>query len=386
MTTDPSDPSRPDAGRPPGYGSPPGYDPRATYGPPPGYAAPPGYGPPPGYGSPPGYDPRATYGPPPGYAAPPGYDPRPALTVADTKRYKGQIPYLGVEPPPSRPIGLALQIVSGITALVLVARAMAYLQRAGLDAQLTAAPNASLSNQLRANTTLLTGVDRVALALLIATAGVSIAWNLKRRPKDLRTRAGEAYVESPLSWAWPPQYRVPHVLLIGAAFFAQVQGGITRSTPVSSLPGLRGWSALAAALFALYFAGCIPMVAVARAEHARRVAWSGPYREQPAMVPYFPAVAGSMTYGTSSSSTSSESEGFLWWLRTAGLITMLLVGSMFAIIGTADVMAGKTASLPFALVGAALDAVAIGVLVRRYRRKQAVSTGTAVPAGGTPWG
>jgi multisubunit Na+/H+ antiporter MnhB subunit len=294
-----------------------------------------------------------------------------ALTVADSKAARLDIPYLGPVPPGSRPMGRATQLAWIVGAVTLLGRAVLYAQREGLDQQLVRGETASLAAQISSNQSSLDVVNVIVLAGALAACVLSYGWQMRRRPRRVRVQAGEAWVESPMSWITPLWYRVLIGGLVGVSVVLSSGSTPTRTTRTVDLAGLRHQAMISSILFAVAWAAGALSPWFADRAFDRRLAASGPARENPGAVPFFPYVGRGAWNGEPS---VGEPSGLGWMFRTFGLV-MATILSVFFLIGSISDLAGPHpepgVDLLFLAVGAAGMVLVVWAFRRRWQRRAA---------------
>lgn len=197
------------------------------------------------------------------------------------------IPYLGPEPPQSRPLGRFLRVALVLGGLSALARAALYLQRASLDRRLARGATADVASAIRGNQDALALITTLTLLLTGAALLANILWRQQRRPKGILKANGEAYVESPLGPLTPVWLRLA---LVGGVFIFLV--GLTSSrvptgAAVADLAHYRDWSAVTMFALAALWGLDYGLVVNADRRHDKRVGLSGEARQHPETVPYF---------------------------------------------------------------------------------------------------
>ncbi len=290
-------------------------------------------------------------------------DAQPQRWTVDSNQAKLTIPYLGPEPTPSRLSGFAFLGACGASALLFVIRAGLYLHLGALEQNFLDHRSQALLADADSAAHLVSSMAPIILLSIGLAIILDLVWRLQRRPKHARTELGEAYVEFPMKWVTPVGIRVAWVGLAVAGMLASSAGSIHRTTLAADYPQHRQMLALGNLAWAGFWVALGVWVLIVNRSHARRMAFSGPYRADPSQVPFFPAVAGAVMLDTSESSS-----GLGWVVRTAGLAVAFIVGLVFVIGGVSDLTKGRLGSLGFVAVGAVLLGIVVFAMVRRARR------------------
>jgi len=290
----------------------------------------------------------------------------PQRWTADSAKAGLTIPYLGPEPPPSKISGLALIGASGTGAVFFLIRAGLYLHLAALERTFLDRRTPSTLADVQSTTRLVSSLGSIVLLLVGLTLLVDLIWRYQRRPKKARTELGEAYVEFPLKWVTPVALRAIWVgLALGSILLGQA-GSIHPTTLAADYPGHRQMTALGSVGWAVLWVSLGVWVVLVNRSHARRLAFSLPYRADASQVPYFPSVAGAVLLETKRTGDRGAS-GIGWALRTAGLIMLCFIGTGALIGGWAEIGYGHITGWGWLLGGAAMWAFVIWVMVRRYQ-------------------
>jgi hypothetical protein len=200
----------------------------------------------------------------------------------------GVPPYLGPDPPRSRPAGrllVGLAVAAGLSKLVV---AGLYFQRATLDGRIPAQGIAAVRESLNANTDQRVTAGNVSLALLVAALVINVVWHQRRRPPAELKARGEAYVEAPTRVFIPVWCRFGGLGFGLLTLLAFSLGRVTTKTTATELVTARTWTAVGSVTFALIMFSLVPWVVLSERFHARRLAASGPYRAHPETVPFVP--------------------------------------------------------------------------------------------------
>ena len=245
----------------------------------------------------------------------------PQRWTADSAQAGLTIPYLGPEPPPSRISGYALMGAAGVGAVFYLVRSGLYLNLAGVERTFLDQPTKARLADVNSAAQTITSLKPWVWGLLALTLGIDLIWRFQRRPKQVREKQGEAYVEFPLKWVTPIWLRIIWVVLGVGGLLASQAGAIRTTTLAADYPGHHQMMALSGLCFALLWATFALWVVLDQRSHARRLAFSAPYRQDSGQVPYFPSVAGAVTLDT-----SDTSSGIGWVLRTAGLAMLVIFG------------------------------------------------------------
>ena len=208
--------------------------------------------------------------------------------VGDTEQARLTIPYLGANPAPSRPVGIALQASAAVMVVLSLVRVGLYLWLASIDRSLIADQTQALLSQTRTAHRVISILALVALVLLATFLALEIAWRSRRRPKKVCADYGEAYVEFPTRWVTPKWLFGAWVALVVGVIAVGQAGAVRTGTLLAQLPHRRDLAALAATMSALLWASFILWVALVNRSHDQRLARSTAYRADPTTVPYFP--------------------------------------------------------------------------------------------------
>jgi hypothetical protein len=309
------------------------------------------------------------FAPPPPGSIPPPYHPidrTASRWTADSNQARLTIPYLGTEPRPSKLTAMMLLGACGAAAAMYLVRAVLYLRVGSLEQSFLDQPSASRLADADSAARLVSSLGPVILLAVALIVVLDLVWRVQRRPKQARTELGEAYVEHPLTWITPVALRVLWAVLLVGAVAAGMAGSITRTTAAADYPHHRQLLALGNVGWAAVWVTLGAWVLLANRSHARRLAFSGPYRADPSSVPFFPAVGGSGAFDTSGSSS-----GLGWVLRTAGLTFAAIVGLVMLIGGVADLTGGRPSGLGWTAAGGGILALVVWAGVRRRQRARA---------------
>src|SRR3954469_8216450 len=204
--------------------------------------------------------------------------------TADSAQAGLTIPYLGPEPPPSRISGYALMGAAAVGTLFYLVRAGLYLNLAGVEQTFLDQPTkARLADVTSAGHTI-PSLKPWVWALLALTLGIDFIWRFQRRPKQIREAQGEAYVEFPLKWVTPIWLRLIWVALGVGGLLAGQAAAVRTTTLASDYPGHHQTAALSSACFAVLWATFALWVVLDFRSHARRLAFSEPYRQDSSQV------------------------------------------------------------------------------------------------------
>ncbi len=294
--------------------------------------------------------------------------PRPSLVGIP----QGAVPYLGPIPPPGRFMETYALAISAAVAAVWLVRALAFLPLVSSAQRLLDEADGVLSTDTAEFTRNAALVDLLWLVGLVGGLGtvvVHAVWRSKRRPKGIVRTYGESYVEAPAKVYLTAAYRVASVAFVVVTYLGFQAGRIGRTTLPSAMPGKFLFMMGASITLALAFGFEAYAVRIARRHTDDRLAWSGPYRENPSAVPYVAPVASG---GAFEGSSGQNSSGIGWIFTTLGLSMLGIIGGIAFIAGITS-LGGKD-RVPAAislLVGAAM----IGLLgwrikVRREKKAQ----------------
>ena len=298
---------------------------------------------------------------------------------------QGAVPYLGPIPPPGRFMETYAFGLSVAVAVVLLVHAVAFLpliasaqrlfdETGGARYTDTNASEFSLAKVL---------VDLLWLVCIVGSLGtiaVQSVWRSKRRPKDIVRIYGESYVEAPAKVYLSLAHRGASVALVVFTFLGFQAGRLGRVTSASEIPGKFLFTMGASITLALAFGFEAYGVRIARNHTDARLAWSGPYRENPTAVPYVaPVASGGAFEGTS----GQNSAGIGWIFTTLGLSMVGIIGGIAFIAGVAS-LGGKdrvAAAISLVVGAAMLGTVGWRIKVRREKKAQATTIAAANPYG-----
>ena len=317
--------------------------------------------------------------PPPGAVPESTFEGSSPRWTADAKQAKLTIPYLGAEPPSSKPTGILLMIAASVSAGLLAVRAGLYLRQAGIDSDLFGHPTTAILSQAQSGARLIDQVGLIVRLTIVVTLVLDLIWRAQRRPKQLRLDRGEAYVEFPMAWVTPMALRITWIALALGGLLASTAGSISDTTRGADYPDHRHLQAVGSVAWAAFFVCIVVWVLLVNRSHERRMAFSGPYRADPSQVPFFPAVTGSGLFGLgggagsggstsgSGSGPASGSGGIGWLLRTVGLALLFVVGLVATLGGFSELLHGHAGALLLLPAGLAMVGFVVWVMVRRAR-------------------
>jgi hypothetical protein len=290
------------------------------------------------------------------HSTPPG-----AGAPADASTRAGlAIPYLGQDPPPSRPVGTALKYVGVAGAVLRAALALNHFHRAVIAREvLDHGGSAELQRKWSANSDLIHALDQLALLSLVVVVILEIVWRERRRPASVRRSMGEAYVESPLRWVVPGGVRVLLCLPALPAILLRSGGVIDdTTTPFAELPHRLTLLGAASACWALLWLAQTAWVFLSDRALDRRIVATGGTRVVPTGVPSFPPVP-------ERDGPIVTSDGIGWVFRTAGLVVGGTVALVVTLGGVGELLHGS----PMAVVWLALGLVGDVLVVRTFARR-----------------
>jgi len=290
--------------------------------------------------------------------------------TADSKAARLTIPYLGPVPSPARPLSFAFMAGCAVAAVVQLVKAVLNFQQASLDQRFVNSPGRALADQVLASEHTLKTIGSVSLWVTIGVLVLDLLWRSRRRPKAVRNERGEAYVEFPVMWVTPVILRVSWAVTALAAIAFSVAGRSTKLTKITEFPHLRQMRGVSSLCFAGFWLLLIVWLVIVQQSHDRRVAWSAPYRADPASVPFFPPVAGIGLFsgGPPRPDSRATASGPGWFFSTAGLILLVFVAIPAVIGGVAELGYGHATGLLWLLGGVAGLAFVGWVMVRRYQQ------------------
>jgi len=217
-------------------------------------------------------------------------DAAPHRWTADSEQARLTIPYLGPEPRPSKAIGRAFLLACVLDVVIHLSKAWMDLDQAGKDRDFLAHPTRAGSAALSSGAHTLSTMGKVALGGIAVALVLDLVWRGQRRPARRRDQLGEAYVEHPSRWVTPIALRISWIVLAVTGFLLGANSTIRPTTAPEQYSHLRELQALSSLAWAGFWLSLVLWIVLVNRSHARRMAFSGPYRADPSQVPFFPPV------------------------------------------------------------------------------------------------